>query len=661
MQITFKPVRQNQSAFALLIVMCFLAATLLAFGSLMYWVSSNAKVTRSNIQYISSEYAAEAAAEYTFAHMDYDSLHQSFQAASSYAAIPSTLQTNWPIQYVFTDTNGVAGQISVYYSQQPPTMTNLGVSFANLYGLPQNCLVTATATPSTNQSNPANVPLFVPATVSLAFQAASIPVFQYAIFYNMDLDMAPGSAMTIGGKTYSNGNIWFDSTATVTFNDTVVCAGTFNLKPDPNGDQTGNANASPKTPTYNFTGNGGKPLSGAPEIILPIGANSQTNNNATNVEAILQPPPSAYAPGSAAAYSTNGLVYMMNAADLIISNTANAINLGTNSTVSTNITVVYQNQFLSPQPVFQIVPPDAILNIYSNGVSITTNVTTHAKSTNTLYATNMCFSFVTNVTFYDFRETDTNCAIQIDIAKLCTWLTNTTSLGGSNYCTLNNSGTSSKGKSISGIYVYNFVPRTPSQLPCVRIVNGQQLPSAGLTIATPFPLYVEGNYNVQTVGSAANASAATHNTANTYPAAFLADAITILSSSWQDNIGAYAKGGSYSSRSAASATTINAACIEGIVQSTNFTGAPSGGCYSGGVENFLRLEENWSSSTLWYNGSIIVLFPSIYATNYWQMPGAYYDKPTRNWSFDTNYLSQAKLPPMTPQFKKVLRQQWTGQ
>jgi hypothetical protein len=42
------------------------------------------------------------------------------------------------------------------------------------------------------------------------------------------------------------------------------------------------------------------------------------------------------------------------------------------------------------------------------------------------------------------------------------------------------------------------------------------------------------------------------------------------------------------------------------------------------------------------------------------MPGAYYGVPTRNWAFDTNYLIQAKLPPMTPQFKKVIRQQWTG-
>ena len=165
--------------------------------------------------------------------------------------------------------------------------------------------------------------LLVPNAV--AQSSASVPLFQFAIFYNVDLDISPGAAMTIGGKTFSNGNIWFDSGAQVTFNDTVACAGTFNLKPDPNGDQTANVNASPKTPIYNFTGNGGQPLSHADPMVLPIAANCVTNNYATNIEAILQPPPAAYAPGTAAAYSTNGLVYCLNSADLIISNAPGAV------------------------------------------------------------------------------------------------------------------------------------------------------------------------------------------------------------------------------------------------------------------------------------------------------------------------------------------------
>jgi hypothetical protein len=70
--------------------------------------------------------------------------------------------------------------------------------------------------------------------------------------------------------------------------------------------------------------------------------------------------------------------------------------------------------------------------------------------------------------------------------------------------------------------------------------------------------------------------------------------------------------------------------------------------YSGGVENFLRLLENWSSASLWYNGSIVAMFPSQYATNFWQQTGNYYTAPTRSWAFDTNFTNLSKLPPLTP-------------
>ena len=88
----------------------------------------------------------------------------------------------------------------------------------------------------------------------------------------------------------------------------------------------------------------------------------------------------------------------------------------------------------------------------------------------------------------------------------------------------------------------------------------------------------------------------------------MGDAVTVLSSSWNDST--YTAGLDKSSRTPVS-TTINAATLEGIVPS-------DGAHYSGGVENFLRLLENWSSATtLTYNGSIVVLFDSQYATGYW--------------------------------------------
>ena len=82
--------------------------------------------------------------------------------------------------------------------------------------------------------------------------------------------------------------------------------------------------------------------------------------------------------------------------------------------------------------------------------------------------------------------------------------------------------------------------------------------------------------------------------------------------------------------------------------------------YSGGVENFLRMLENWSGQTLYYNGSIVVMFPSQYATNCWQQTGYYYSAPNRSWAFDTNFFIGDNLPPLTPRSYGVIRATWNA-
>ena len=117
----------------------------------------------------------------------------------------------------------------------------------------------------------------------------------------------------------------------------------------------------------------------------------------------------------------------------------------------------------------------------------------------------------------------------------------------------------------------------------------------------------------------------------------MADSITILSGSWND--------ATTTKLPTSGDTTVNAAMLEGIVASTS--PASGNGVYSGGGENFLRLLENWGG-TLTYNGSIVVVFYSQWATNLQQITGNYYNAPTRNWAFDLNFKSSAKLPPLTP-------------
>src|SRR5256885_487612 len=98
-------------------------------------------------------------------------------------------------------------------------------------------------------------------------------------------------------------------------------------------------------------------------------------------------------------------------------------------------------------------------------------------------------------------------------------------------------------------------------------------------------------------------------------------------------------------------TTVNAAVLTGIVPS-------GGGDFSGGLENVLRLLEDWTSHTLTYNGSLVVFFPSQIATASWWNDGSVYWPPTRAFSFDTNFKDNTKLPPGTPWVRTIIRAGW---
>ncbi len=182
----------------------------------------------------------------------------------------------------------------------------------------------------------------------------------------------------------------------------------------------------------------------------------------------------------------------------------------------------------------------------------------------------------------------------------------------------------------------------------VYLMNGSNLPPAGLTIATPNPLYVRGDYNITT--NNISFSRSVNSTAYTVPAALMADAIFILSTNWTDANSAGA------TRTAGN-TTMNAAWLTGIVP-TNINGDDA---YSGGVENLPRFLENWNGKTFWYNGSMVVMFNSFIAQVPWNSSAGVYSPPSRNWAFDQNFTNENKIPPATPQILFMERVNWAFQ
>ncbi|HTV39959.1 MAG TPA: hypothetical protein VMF08_05255 [Candidatus Sulfotelmatobacter sp.] len=659
MKISSNRAQKKKDAYILVVTLAFLVVLLIVLGSTMGWMVSNSTMTARNNQFVSSGYAAESATEKVLGQMESDWLADTLNSnGSSYATLIPTNMTDWPVHYVFSDTNGVTNQISVNMGQKSATWQPLPSPYSGLKAYVQPVTVTATATPTGQRYN-------VAATVSQVFDISSVPIFQFLIFYNMNLEFCAADTMNINGPVFSNEGLWTGA-PTITFNSTVwAVQSAVNGSSDPFVSYTGNGASK-----YSIRG---QPVSGVNHITMPIAG---TNDNPSAVEAILQWPPSSYALGSSAAYTTDGETYMPNWADLIISNSASGMMTTNPYPIGTNFFVYYQDQYYQSTAYNNNTNNWASAIIWmTNDFYIVSNVTKHAMVagfTNYVPSCNWTnsgtnfvvwyagYSFLTNVLFYDWREGwnggngyggkgKSVYAVQFDVSKFNIWQTNTAVNGGGIFNNLCNSHNSHP---IGKVYIWNSVPLTVTNLPAVRIVNGSKLPdSYGLSIATAQPLYVWGNFNT-TEGGASDA-ATLGDVADSWPASFLADAITVLSSSWSDTTTSKAPNSS-------SSDTVNAACLEGIVPSNSSVTSTDNANYSGGVENFLRLLENWSGNDVYYNGSIVVMFPSQYATNRWLQTGNYYDAATREWSFDTNFETEAGLPPFTPQMKTTFRSTWTA-
>jgi hypothetical protein len=273
---------------------------------------------------------------------------------------------------------------------------------------------------------------------------------------------------------------------------------------------------------------------------------------------------------------------------------------------------------------------DMVVVVSDAGVSATSG---NFNNFLTTIPTNELPVFVSTTThFWDAREGKTVLPIDLNIGNLTAWSATNTSL---RYSLI--------GSNLTSVYVWDRRTLLGSNLGAVRVFNGLILPTNGLTVATGSPLYVRGDYN-----QTDPANLGTTNTSTTRPASLVGDAITILSDAWQD--------GNSASLQGAAATTVNAAFLTGVVETTF-------GQYSGGMENFPRFLESWGPIIFTYNGSMVKMFPSLYATNVWNginYSKHYYDPPKRNWAFDLNLNDPTKLPPKTPSLLKVVRSQWAN-
>ena len=177
----------------------------------------------------------------------------------------------------------------------------------------------------------------------------------------------------------------------------------------------------------------------------------------------------------------------------------------------------------------------------------------------------------------------------------------------------------------------------------LRLVNGggANLPDPGFTVAAENAVYVQGNYNADSSG---------FNGTHSY-AAVIADTVKLLSNAWDDDKSfSHPQSLSSAGRNATS-TWFRVALAAGKTPMFTYpsnTISDSGFGGDGGAHNFFHYMERWSGDTLSYLGSLVSLYHSHQTIGLMKCCAITYSPPTRNFTFDVEFLVPSQLPPGTP-------------
>jgi hypothetical protein len=445
------------------------------------------------------------------------------------------------------------------------------------------------------------------AKVRRVFEKRYTSPWNWAMLYNDNLELHPDDNLTLDGWVHSNANVYAgngtsDASATpvskLTFLDRLTYQGDYSVGYDPNdGAHSGFTNvAAPTTPASLPPGH--------EQFYSMFGWDTSkfnTTDNATNTDndgyhELLEKPVTAYSSGGPTADPFKDQ-RMYNQAYNIADSNGN-YGIVVNVDASNNVTMGYAGTTYSSQP--------------------SGNGSAKAVNWNAVMA-----AVQTNKTFQDGREgyssgNPTIRAVNFDVAAFSAATT----------------------KNWNGILYVNDTSGSATTHRAVRIVNGSKLPTGGMTIVSPNPIYIQGDFNSGRTSSTEPPS----NTGNTadpdvsgytrQPASVMADSITLLSNNWNDSNSSNA----VTSR-VASNTTVNAALVAGNVPS-------SGSNYSGGGENFVRFLEDWTGKSFTYYGSMICPYASTQGTGIWGT-GDYYRPPKQYWFFDDKLSVDSSGNPVT--------------
>lgn len=461
--------------------------------------------------------------------------------------------------------------------------------------------------------------------VGRRFNNSTTSIFQYSIFFQGDLELAPSGITTITGDIAANGSIYMGASSggTLTINNQVRTLAGYYFNTDSTGASTyrkpGTWNAATGTIVTTDTTTLNAPLFGTSQASQVETMSSPENLlGGLDADAIATARNDLFGatdtPANLAIAENN--VYRSLIAPPPVSAAAAEYPVGTDLTNTSDDASLNALRAYTRAGMIVTVNADGTITYTESrsGVNTTATAASYAGVVNT-------------TTMYDQREGKTIAVTEIDVGALKTKLTAAFPLDVNGQPTFN------------GLLYVNLKNSTASAPAAVRLTNAATTPNvetgSGFSVATNGGLYVKGNYNT-TPYTDPN----THVNSNN-PAMLMGDAVTVLSSAWDDANSAAA----ISSRKATSGTTtINSGILTGNVPSSSSVA-------SGGAQNLVRFLEDWTDTsgnkgTVTFNGSLGRLFSSKYFTSAYQQPGTIYTVPNRNFTFNTAL--KTKRPPGSP-------------
>ncbi|MEQ1692209.1 MAG: hypothetical protein ABMA00_13045 [Gemmatimonas sp.] len=572
-------------------------------------VTTLARTSNADYRGARASYAAEGGADDVMSQLD-----AAMQDGIINSSDIATLQTPQLTGYRMTQSTQTTGI--------PVTRTITAGPFAGLYSLNQPIDITVSARDTSGNK----------ATAVLSVNAQTIPLFQFGVFYENDLEILNGPPMTFVGWVHTNGNLYVSSASTTYQSNITTPDSVFWNRKDSNQRLAGVAinNAAGTPVLLDFDS---RSLSGpAFKTRSTTRFNGRLMSGAFGVRSLKLPLPTNMAPVT--------LVMPLDNADpAMVQDVKMAWKSDWYITVKTG--------------VFQIADTNAMKTQFCDSLVVTR---TAGLTVPSLGACRRIFKPRVNA-FYEGREDKRPDLVDVYLDSLRIWA--------------DSAPTTRSPRILYFEFATPVMSNAANDYLAVRLRGGARLPlsrvpadTGGLTIVTERPMYVLGDYN----------------TTVWRPSALMADAITFLSNPPNPAMlnAAPASAGTRCSASVgwcdvmqqnmaqrtARTATVNAAILAG--HSATPCDYARSGCsappYGGGLENFPRFLENWNGVIFRYTGSLVSLYTNRFSTGLWGNSTnvgfanqGYYTPPTRQWSFDVNFRFPERLPPGTPSVGTVLQ------